>query len=64
MRITRKFDVVLKLAIAVLTLLTGVMIYLYFQVDRVLLSTRSEMVEMIVDRYLMGLTNATKMVRD
>ncbi len=64
MKFTRKFDVVLKLAIAVLTLLTGVMIYLYLQVDRVLLSTRSEMVEMIVERYKMELGNGAKMILD
>ena len=64
MKITRKFDLVLKLAIGVLTLLSGVMIYLYLQVDRVLVSTRSEMVEMIVDRYKMELGNGARMVRD
>ncbi|WP_456451223.1 GGDEF domain-containing protein [Hydrogenimonas sp.] len=62
MKITRQFDLVLKFGIAIMTLLSLAMIYLYFQVDKVLTSTRQEMVEMIVDRYQMELVNAARLI--
>jgi|GEM_PF-3411774 len=64
MRVTRQFDLVLKIGIAIMTLLSLAMIYLYFQVDRVLDSTRREMTDMIVERYQMELGNAAKMIAD
>jgi diguanylate cyclase (GGDEF)-like protein len=64
MRVTRQFDLVLKFGIAIMTLLSLAMIYLYFQVDRVLDSTRREMIDMIVERYQMELDNAAKMIAE
>jgi len=62
MKVTRQFDLVLKIGISILTLLTLAMIYLYMQVDKALESTRQEMVEMIINRYEMELQNASRMV--
>ncbi len=62
MKVTRQFDLVLKIGITILTLLTVAMIYLYMQVDKVLASTRQEMIEMIINRYEMELKNASDMV--
>ncbi|WP_201353274.1 diguanylate cyclase [Hydrogenimonas urashimensis] len=62
MKITRQFDLVLKIGIVILTLLTMAMIYLYLQVDKVLSSTRQEMTEMIIDRYGMELSNAARLI--
>ena len=62
MKVTRQFDLVLKIGITILTLLTVAMIYLYMQVDKVLASTRQEMIEMIINRYEMELKNASAMV--
>ena len=64
MKVTRQFDLVLKIGIFVLTLLTVTMIYLYLQVDKVLTSTRQEMVEMIIDRYQMEFQNASSLIRE
>jgi diguanylate cyclase (GGDEF)-like protein len=64
MKITRQFDLVLKLGIAIMTLLSLAMIYLYFQVDKVLESTRREMVDLIVERYQMELSNAARLIDD
>ncbi len=62
MRLSSQFDLVLKVGILVLTLLTAAMIYLYFKVDGVLHATRQEMIEMIVHRYQMQMENAAKML--
>ncbi|WP_456381002.1 diguanylate cyclase [Hydrogenimonas sp.] len=64
MKITKQFDLVLKIGIAILTLLTVAMIYLYLQVDKVLESTRQEMTEMIVSRYKMEFENAALFVKE
>ncbi|WP_300368264.1 GGDEF domain-containing protein [Hydrogenimonas sp.] len=64
MKITRQFDLVLKIGIVILTVLTVAMIYLYLQVDKVLSSTRQEMIEMIVNRYQMEFQSATSLIRN
>ncbi|BDY11791.1 diguanylate cyclase [Hydrogenimonas cancrithermarum] len=62
MKVTRQFDLVLNIGIFLLSLLTIAMIYLYLQVDKVLLSTRQDMINTIVERYVMEFQNAARLV--
>ncbi|WP_353662674.1 GGDEF domain-containing protein [Hydrogenimonas sp. SS33] len=64
MKITRQFDLVLKTAITVLAVLTTVMFYLYLQVDKTLVSTRQEMTDMLIERYVMELENAVDLIKE